>query len=46
MNTELLRQKFEELLENKNFNYSDPDVVEYALMLEKQLFKTHNRKDV
>ena len=46
MNTELLRQEFEELLEKKNFNYSDKEVVEFALMLEKQLFKAHQRKDV
>ena len=31
--------EFNELLEEKNFNYSNPDVVEKGLELEKEMFK-------
>lgn len=45
MNTELLMKEFENLLEEKNYNYCDPQVIELGLKLEKQLFKNHNGKD-
>ena len=34
-----LTKEFNELLEEKNFNYSNPDVVEKGLELEKEMFK-------
>ena len=34
-----LTKEFNEFLEEKNFNYSDPDVVEKGLELEKEMFK-------
>ena len=34
-----LTKEFNELLKEKNFNYSNPDVVEKGLELEKEMFK-------
>lgn len=39
MNIESLRQQLERLLEENNFNYSAPDVIEVARELESLLFK-------
>ena len=38
MDIEKLRQEFDKFLEEKNFDYSDPDVVKKGLELERLIF--------
>lgn len=39
MSMDKLRDEFDKFLEEKNFNYSDPDVISKGLEIEKLMYK-------
>lgn len=38
MNIDALRQEFDALLEEKNYNYTDPNVIKKGLEFEKKMY--------
>lgn len=44
MSIDILRQEFDKLLEERDFNYTDPDVIKKALELERLLYISAKEK--